>query len=77
MPDGFRAHQFHLVRRGSELALAPETRARRDELDLSIAHLRELKGSLDEADYYSRLEALLLELARLYLPPENTSPVPK
>jgi hypothetical protein len=77
MPDGFRAHQFHLVRRGSELALAPETRARRDELELSIAHLRELKGSLDEAEYYSRLEALLLELARLYLPPENNPPVPK
>ncbi len=77
MPDGLRAHQFHLVRRGSDLALAPATRARRDELELSIAHLRELKGSLDEAEYYSRLEALLLELARLYQPPGTIPPAPK
>jgi hypothetical protein len=77
MPDGLRAHQFHLVRRGSDLALAPETRARRDQLELSIAQLRELKGSLDETEYYSRLEVLLLELARLYQPPGNTPPAPK
>jgi hypothetical protein len=74
MPDGLRAHQFHLVRRGSELSLAPATRARRDELELSIAHLRELKGSLDETEYYSRLEVLLLELARLYQQPRTTPP---
>jgi len=77
MPDGLRAHQFHLVRRGSELALAPAARARRDELELSIAHLRELKGSLDEGEYYARLEGLLLELARLYQPTVSTPPAPK
>lgn len=77
MPDGLRAHQFHLVRRGSDLALSPVTRARRDELELSIAHLRELKGSLDETEYYARLENLLLELARLYQPAANTPPAPK
>jgi len=77
MLDGLRAHQFHLIRRGSDLALSPATRARRDELELSIAHLRELKGSLDETEYYSRLETLLLELARLYQPPGNAAPVPK
>jgi len=77
MPDGLRAHQFHLVRRGSDLTLAPATRARRDELELSIAQLRELKGSLDEEEYYSRLEKLLLELARLYQPPGTTAPAPR
>jgi hypothetical protein len=77
MPDGLRAHQFHLVRRGGELSLSPATRARRDELELSIAQLRELKGSLDENEYYSRLEGLLLELARLYQSPGDTPPAPK
>ena len=78
MPDGLRAHQFHLVRGGSDLALAPATRTRRDEIELSIAQLRELKGSLGEEEYYSRLERLLLELARLYQPSTNAPPpVPK
>jgi len=76
MPDGLRAHQFHLVRRGSDLALTPAARAQRDELELSIAHLRELKGSLDEEEYYSRLEKLLLELARLYQPQPAANPPP-
>src|SRR6185503_13502088 len=77
MLDGLRAHQFHLVRRGGDLALSPSTRARRDELELSIAHLRELKGSLAEEEYYSQLEALLLELARLYEGSGTKPPTPK
>ena len=64
--DGFRAHQFHLVRSEAERKLPAGMRARRDELELEIAKLRESKTQLAEDEYYGRLEKLLLELARLY-----------
>jgi len=64
--DGLRAHQFHLVRSGSEQKMAPEIRSRRDAIELQIANLRDNKGSLPEDEYYRMLEPLLLELARLY-----------
>jgi len=64
--DGFRAHQFHLIRSEAERKLSPETRARRDTLEFSISKLRETKRALPEEVYYEKLEALLLELARLY-----------
>jgi hypothetical protein len=64
--DGFRAHQFHLIRSEAERKLSPETRARRDALEFSISKLRETKRALPEEVYYEKLEALLLELARLY-----------
>jgi hypothetical protein len=64
--DGFRAHQFHLIRSEAERKLSQETRARRDSLELSISKLRETKRALPEDVYYEKLEALLLELARLY-----------
>lgn len=65
-PDGLRAHQFHLVRGGADAGLSTAARARRDELELSIARLRDLKASLDEVEYFRRLEPLLLDLARIY-----------
>ncbi|PYJ06452.1 MAG: hypothetical protein DME25_06645 [Verrucomicrobia bacterium] len=74
MLDGFRAHQFHLVRSEGELKLTPEVRARRDELELAIARLRENKGNLAEEDYYQKLEGLLLELARIYEGSGSVSP---
>lgn len=63
--DGARAHQFHLVLSPSEQAVSPEFRARRDALELEVARLREAKSTLKEEEYYQRLEAVLLELARL------------
>lgn len=65
-PDGLRAHQFCLVPNAAERALPPALRARRDGIELAIAQLRELKSSLAETEYYSQLEPLLLQLARLY-----------
>ncbi len=73
--DGLRAHQFHLVRSEGELKLTPEVRARRDELEMSIARLRESKPDLAEDDYYAKLEVLLLELARLYEGPPSPRPL--
>jgi hypothetical protein len=64
--DGLRAHQIHLLRSEQELKMPPELRARRDELELAIATLRESKSQLKEDDYYRRLENLMHDLARLY-----------
>lgn len=63
--DGPRAHQFRLLVSAHDRELPPSTLARRDELELSIAGLRELKPTLEEADYYRRLEVLLVELAEI------------
>ena len=64
--DGLRAHQFHLVRSEQEQMLSSGLRARRDELELAIARLRDAKGQIKEDDYYQQLEKLVVELARLY-----------
>jgi hypothetical protein len=64
--DGLRAHQFHLIRSEAEQKLSPETRARRDTIEVAISKLRETKRALPEQVYYEKLEALLLDLARLY-----------
>ena len=63
--DGLRAHQFCLVPSEEERRLSPEIRARRDELELAVAKLRDTKKSLAEDDYYSRLELLLVQLAKI------------
>jgi hypothetical protein len=67
--DGLRAHQFCLVRSDQEQKMPATQRARRDELELSIARLRDQKPKLNEDDYYRQLETLLLELAKLQNPP--------
>ena len=63
--DGFRAGQFFLVRSEQERQIPPALRARRDELELAVAKLRDSKEKLNEDDYYHQLEILLLELANL------------
>lgn len=68
--DGARANQHCLMLSREEQALPAEVRARRDELELSVARLREAKSKLAEADYYRQLESILLELARL----QNSTP---
>jgi hypothetical protein len=64
--DGLRAHQIHLVRSEAEQQMPAETRARRDELELAVARLREAKATFAEDEYYRRLENLMRELALLY-----------
>jgi hypothetical protein len=66
--DGMRAHQWHLVRSKEDQKLSAEQRKRRDELELEIAKLREQKSTLDENDYYNRLEKLLTELGQIVVP---------
>jgi len=64
--DGLRAHQLHLVRSEREQRMLPEVRARRDELELAVARLRDSKEKLGEEEYYRRLEIMMTELATLY-----------
>ena len=64
--DGYRAHQWTLVPSVIERDFPPELRRQRDALEQELAHLRERKTTLNEDDYFARLETLLVELARLY-----------
>lgn len=64
--DGFRAHQFHLVRSPEEQKMPPELRAKRDELELAINKLREKKSSMPGVAYDKALEKILLDLAHVY-----------
>ncbi|MBX3442009.1 MAG: hypothetical protein KF774_06360 [Planctomyces sp.] len=64
--DGARAARIVLIPSPEELALSPEIRARRDELEHELDALRLLRRRLDEAEYLTRLEPLLIELGRLY-----------
>jgi len=64
--DGARAQQYTLVRSATEEHLSADVRARRDQIELQIAELRETKAKMKESAYFQELEKLLLELAALY-----------
>lgn len=64
--DGTRAHQWHLIPSAAERQLPEAVRLRRDELELKVNELRDLKEKLTEDEYYRRLEPLMVELARIY-----------
>jgi len=64
--DGRRAHQLHLISNAADQKLSPEDRARRDALELKLAELRDKKPEMQTNAYYGELEALMLDLARLY-----------
>lgn len=65
-PDGPRAHLLHLIRSPQDLALTPEQRARRDQLELALSKLRDQKLALAEDEYFRQLEELLLQIAEIY-----------
>jgi hypothetical protein len=64
--DGPRAHQLHLITSDRERRMPAELRHRRDQIELSVAALRNQKDKLGEDVYYRRLEDLMVELARIY-----------
>jgi hypothetical protein len=64
--DGVRAHQMILARGPGEQELRPVARARRDELEQELSALRLKKTEMKEDEYYSQLEKIMLETARLY-----------
>jgi hypothetical protein len=64
--DGIRAHQLHLIPSDRERRIPPEIRQQRDQLELSVAALRDRKDKLSEEEYYNQLDKLMVELAKLY-----------
>jgi hypothetical protein len=72
--DGLRAHQLHLISSNREQNMSAEARRRRDQLEISIAALRDKKNKLPEDEYYVELEKLMVELATLYRSAEAPSP---
>lgn len=77
-PDGFRAHQFHLVRSDRESRMQPQLRKQRDSLERQIEILRASKDQTEESDYYDQLESLLIQITRIYQnadkPPNSATP---
>lgn len=71
--DGRMAARWHLIRSAEEQLLTSEQRKERDELESKLQQLRKLKPELTEAEYLSRLEQLLLPLARLYQASETST----
>lgn len=63
--DGFRASQWCLVRSERERAMPAELRAKRNELELKIAALREKKPTMQEDAYYAALESLVVQMAKI------------
>lgn len=66
-PDGFRANQIALIPSELEKQLSPEERINRDGLEAELELLRKRKDQLEEEEYYSSLEVLLLQLSAIYL----------
>jgi hypothetical protein len=71
--DGRFAHRFQFGQSSQADALSAEQLARRDQLEQEIEQLRLAKSTMTEDDYYQALEALLVQLARLYAEP-NAAP---
>jgi len=64
--DGYRAHQLHLLHSPAETAMPPDLRARRDQLELQVMELRDARATVSDEEYFSKLEPLLREIARIY-----------
>jgi len=64
--DGYRAHQFYLVYSEDEMKMAPSLRAQRDNLELKVMKLRDSRETFSEDEYFSKLEALLSNIAQIY-----------
>ncbi len=65
-PDGYRANQFYLIPSEIERKMPPELRAKRDEIELQIIKLRDLKDQYQEDEYFAKLEKLSCEIAKIY-----------
>lgn len=64
--DGYRAHQFHLIRSSLEQSLTDPQREARNELEMAVIQLRRRKSQMEENEYYGQLETLLRKLAGFY-----------
>ncbi|MHC4507428.1 MAG: hypothetical protein ACYS9C_01950 [Planctomycetota bacterium] len=64
--DGYRAHQLHILHSDTETGIPPDLRAKRDRLELEVMELRDAKEKFSEEEYFSKLEALLYDIAQIY-----------
>ena len=64
-PDGYRAHQFHLVLGEQEKLIPEELRRERDALEVEVYKLRDQKAQFEE-EYYQKLETILRKIGRIY-----------
>jgi hypothetical protein len=64
--DGYRAHQFYLAYSEDEMKMAPTLRTQRDNLELEVMKLRDSREAYSEDEYFSKLEALLSNIAQIY-----------
>ena len=48
------------------MKIEPTLRARRDKLELEVMKLRDSKENFSEDEYFSRLETLLYDIAKIY-----------
>lgn len=74
VPDGLRANQWILIPSDQDAELTADLRARRDELEESLARARGQKSRLSEEQYLALIEPLLLDLARLAVAPAGKMP---
>jgi len=54
--------------------LTPEQRGRRDDLERQVLTMRLQRSTYEEAEYYHRLELLLVELARIHQSENSLAP---
>lgn len=65
--DGYRAHQFHLVRSDGERDMPPKLRNQRNKIEMDLFKLRDRRSEFKNEDaYFSLLEPLLVQLASIY-----------
>ncbi|MBN1803851.1 MAG: hypothetical protein JW837_01250 [Sedimentisphaerales bacterium] len=64
--DGYLAHQFCLIHSEDEKKISPNMRVKRDKLELEVMKLRDAKETFSEDGYFSKLESLLYDIARIY-----------
>lgn len=65
-PDGYRANQLCLIPSEIEKKIPQEMRAKRDNIEMEIIKLRDSKDKYTEDEYYSKLEELSREIAKIY-----------
>ncbi len=75
-PDGYRAHQFHLLPHALERQLTDDQKKERDRLERAVTSLRNRRSELSEKDYFAELESVLIQLARLYQMADTASTAP-
>jgi hypothetical protein len=71
-PDGYRAHQFHLVLGELEKRIPEKLRQERDALELEVYRLRDRKKELPEDEYYLELEIMLRKISQIYEQAESS-----